>query len=94
MNALAKFLSRLLALAAFIAGGYFIFWVFVGGIIEFSQGVSSSPANTHDVVWGILRVTVLTVLGLTATYWLLVKPAERLRGVAVLRWHRRLRRLR
>lgn len=82
MNALLKLLGVLLILGGIAAGIYLDFWVlFIGGIMQFIEGVKANPTNGHDVLWGVLRALVFTGCGSFLTFLVLFLPGAALLGV-------------
>lgn len=64
-----------LVIVGFLAGfGFDLIFLFVGGIIQAVNGFAADPINTSDVVWGILRATVLTGIGSFLTMIFIVFP--------------------
>ncbi len=70
MNALVKILRGLLILCA-IAGVYVAGFFLVSGLSEFLAGLKASPINASDIVWGVVKGTVLVGLVSAATYIIL-----------------------
>jgi hypothetical protein len=92
-NILLKVLGTLLIVVGIIAGVYLDIWVlFVGGILEFIQGVKATPTDTNAVVWGIVKTILLAGGGSALTLILLIFPGLSMVGIGVTRGsHRRPR---
>ncbi len=72
MNTFAKIFGDILLLCG-VAAGYFVFRIiFVGGLDELISGIKASPTSANDIVWGIVKMTVLTGLGSAGTCGLIV----------------------
>lgn len=72
MNALKVVGVILMILVIAVWGFVGITWCLAGGIQEIVNGVVASPANGHDISWGVVRLVCFFLeiaTGVVATTW-------------------------